>query len=380
MGVGKALFSAEMIARTVSASWRYFGWRQAAVSSATMGVFLCSQTTVRLDNLFFPACRHVDLPRPLFIIGHPRSGSTFLHRLLTQTGEFPTFAAWELVCPSLLVHRLAGRAIPRMMERFARTYNQPSGFVGMEAHESSPGAVEEEELLFMLCFDTQFFRLFTPFGFEKQDHQDLIFHDRMPDAVRLASARFFKTCLQRQAYRTGKRQVLAKTLYSTFRVKTLLEVFPDARFIYLVRSPFETIPSHLSLHHAILDRLYGLSNIPDEALRRYDARRYRDDVALYKYFFDLCADGTLREDQYLVIKFEKMRQDLLACFEEIVAFGRLDVGEELRHKVREAAARQKTYKRRHRNLDLAAFGLTLEQIEADLGFVFDAYGLDRNER
>ena len=44
-----------------------------------------SAITLGLDHVFYPRHRKQAIDRPIFIIGNPRSGTTFLHRLLTRS-------------------------------------------------------------------------------------------------------------------------------------------------------------------------------------------------------------------------------------------------------------------------------------------------------
>ncbi|MCB1842767.1 MAG: sulfotransferase, partial [Halioglobus sp.] len=56
-----------------------------------------------LDYLLFPALWYQQVRRPVFIVGHARSGTTLAHRLLAADGEtFSYFLYWELFFPSLL--------------------------------------------------------------------------------------------------------------------------------------------------------------------------------------------------------------------------------------------------------------------------------------
>src|SRR6201995_5278706 len=50
-----------------------------------------SATTLGLDHLFYPRHRKQSIDRPIFIIGNPRSGTTFLHRLLLGAGDMAAF-------------------------------------------------------------------------------------------------------------------------------------------------------------------------------------------------------------------------------------------------------------------------------------------------
>ena len=45
-----------------------------------------SAITLGLDYVFYPSHRKQPIDRPIFIIGNPRSGTTFLHRLPARGG------------------------------------------------------------------------------------------------------------------------------------------------------------------------------------------------------------------------------------------------------------------------------------------------------
>ena len=56
-----------------------------------------------LDNVFFPEWRKVKLNQPVFIVGNPRSGTTFIHRMMAKDDEqFFCFKTWEIIFPSII--------------------------------------------------------------------------------------------------------------------------------------------------------------------------------------------------------------------------------------------------------------------------------------
>ena len=90
-----------------------------------------------LDNIFFPKYRRVEIKNPVFVIGHPRSGTTFLHALLTQTEEFAVFRNWEILHPPLTARALLRRSRllralfsvrvdPRSLQRVLRDAELPA--------------------------------------------------------------------------------------------------------------------------------------------------------------------------------------------------------------------------------------------------------------
>ena len=56
-----------------------------------------------LDNFFFRAYKKVKIKKPLFIVGIPRSGTTYIHNVISKNSSiFTTFSLWELIfAPSI---------------------------------------------------------------------------------------------------------------------------------------------------------------------------------------------------------------------------------------------------------------------------------------
>ncbi|NJC98692.1 MAG: sulfotransferase, partial [Anaerolineae bacterium] len=57
---------------------------------------------------------------------------------------------------------------------------------------------------------------------------------------------FYRSMLQRHMYATGKKYFVAKNPAFSPKIETLMEFFPDARIIYLVRNPLDMLPSTVS--------------------------------------------------------------------------------------------------------------------------------------
>ncbi len=360
-----------MYVRVVSAAWKTFGIGRTLLRWAliTPFVFFLTQLGLVLDNLLFPGYRKVQVKNPVFIIGHPRSGTTLLHKLLTNSEEGVTFKAWHLFAPSITMRFLVRPLYWLQMKR-----NRGVLAPRRVGHEISLDKVEEEEFLFVHNTDTQFLLTRTPLAFDDREYPELRRFDEQPASHRLKSARIFKRLLQRQIYMTGKTQVVAQMHFSTYRVKTLMEVFPDAKFVYLVRSPLEAIPSHLSLVWNSLDHQWGVDNIPPALLQRFIERRYRYNVELYRYFHHLMSRGEIPEDRVTILKYDDLVTDPKRACERVIAFTGMKMDERLRRGLIEQAEKQRHYVRAHRVEPPERFGLTEERIIRDLHFVFSRYG------
>ena len=60
-----------------------------------------------LDTWVYPEFRKTPIPAPLFVVATPRSGTTYLHHLLSLDDErFVSFKLYQTVAPSILLDRL----------------------------------------------------------------------------------------------------------------------------------------------------------------------------------------------------------------------------------------------------------------------------------
>jgi len=203
-------------------------------------------------------------------------------------------------------------------------------------------------------------------------------HDQMPDAHRLRSARFLKSLFQRHIYYTGKTQVFAQTHFSTHRIKTLMEVFPDARFIYMHRLPEDTLPSAFSLMENLLDLIWGMHRFSEEQIKRFFQYRYRASIDLYRYFYDVWQNREIDRDRVLIVSYEQLKDDLMGVFDRVVEFTGIEPGEALTAAVNQQAEKQKKYRRIHAVRALEEFGIDSRRLKKDFAFLYgnDPYASD----
>lgn len=354
----------------VRASWQTFGiglpfWQWSVLMPGFLGF---THFTLWLDQFFFPGFRQCPVETPIFIIGNPRSGTSFLHRQLTQTREFAAFETWELIFPALTA-RVLFKPVINYLIRTGRSTLLPAHL----GHDLSLTQVEHDEFLFFYKLDTQFVTTLSPLAFNDQEYPELRHHDQQPADRRLASVNFLKGCLKRQLYHSGNHRVIAHLHFSVNRVKSLLEVFPDAKFIYLVRSPHETIPSHLSLNYKTLHYTEAAKSVSCQDFCRFFQRRYRYDIELYQYFEDLIKNEAISSHRLLIIQYQKLISSLPQFFQEIVDYSELKPSSELYCRIQQTADRQRTYTRQHQIIPLSQFQLTHDDIARDLDFMMKRF-------
>ena len=205
-----------------------------------------------LDDILFPAYKTQPIEKPLFILGNLRSGSTFLHRLLSRDAEtFTSLTIWEIfLTPSVtqkkitqwvsrLDHKLGGHLHRWLYEYDRQTLRK------YKIHPISFFQPEEDGNILFHIWDSWWINFMFPFADEMPDYQH--FDQALSTEHKHRIMAFYKSMLQRHLYATGKKYFVAKNPAFSPKIATLKQFFPDARIIYLVRNPLDMLPSTISM-------------------------------------------------------------------------------------------------------------------------------------
>ena len=318
---------------------------------------------LHLDHLFFPQLRRVTLDRPVFIVGHPRSGTSFLQRQVFGSHTAGMFTTWELFFPSLIQRRILAPFV-WLLNLLDVSVVQSSEY----GHEIRIDGVEEDEGLFMHRLDTEILTFNCPWLLTDSDVAHVGFRlGWLSRRQRLASVRLYREFLRRQVVATGRHRIVLKCNPSVFRLRELFQVFPDARVVYVVRSPEYSVRSHL----AFAGRFVAPLLTPEEQTR-YFRRKYEWCVALYREFE--AVRDELPTDQLLILPFEEIAEDLPKALGRFFRFAELAPEDHFWRTFRER--RHRRHRKRHVNQPLGEFGIGEGEIRRDLAFVWERYGLE----
>lgn len=204
-----------------------------------------------LDRWFFPRYRDVPVEAPVFIIGVPRSGTTFLHRTLALDQEqFSTVPTWEaILAPSILEKKIllflsAGdRALGRPFRRCLDWISRGSRHSMESIHPTGPDEPEEDYLWLLPAGGAFILLLAFPFS---RHLRKLAAFDQLPKGERDRWIAFHRSCIQRHLYARGRdRRFLSKNAAFSTWVEDLAGAYPDASFVLTVRDPANVYPSQL---------------------------------------------------------------------------------------------------------------------------------------
>jgi hypothetical protein len=328
-----------------------------------------------LDELLFHAYRRIEVREPVFIVGNPRSGTTFLHRLIAQdSARYSTMQMWEILfAPAVVTRRtvrtlarldlLLGGPIHRIISRMERRWHEENTM-----HRVSLRAPEEDDYLLLHIWSALTAGLSA--GLLEEARPYTYFDTQLPRKDRRRIMDFYRRCVQRHLYahRAAGRHYLAKNPALSPKLASVLERFPDAKIICLVRSPFEMVPSYVSM----MDFSWRVTGNP---ARDDNLRDYIVDMAQHWYRHPLQVLDALPAEQAVILRYDDLitdpEQAVTAIYEQ---FG-FEITPAFAQTLHAETERAKRYHSRHK-YSLEDAGLTPERIRVEFGDILTRFSFD----
>jgi len=321
------------------------------------------------DRVFYPKFKKVDIKEPIFILGNPRSGTTFLHRLFAKDKKnFITMKTWEIfAAPSIM-----GRKIIRKLAKFDRQIGKPGRKqledIEFKIHKDNPmhktkfWKAEEDDWLFLHIWSS--LKAWMLSGILKEAKTYVYFDKLMPGEDKDRILKFYKKCLQRHLFfhRTKSKHYLAKNPNFTPMIDSLRHHFPDAKIIYLVRNPLRVIPSYVSM-------LQGQAEVLDDPIALKTISSYVIDMAKHWYTYPLQMLDQMPKSDYEIIKLEDLSQNVKDTVEKIYQKFDLKLTKKFEKRLVKVTKESRRHKSKH-NYSLKELGLTKKKIISEFQEVF----------
>ncbi len=245
---------------------------------------------------------------PVFILGHWRSGTTFLHGLLSQDRQFgyvnfynaifPTSFLWTENRMKPLLNKLAkykGLKIPYFNNvefDFDYPCEEDTALLNMNSRQSAYWAYSFPEKALSLFSKTMYFT-----GVDSKRESDFT-----------ADYLYF---LKKISYKYKGKRLLLKSPPNTARIKLLLKLFPDAKFIHISRNPVELYYSHRKLWEQNM-RQFSLQKIDSAQLDIVIIQTMRNVLKQYQEDKNILDRGNLYE-----ISYDRLKSDPMAVLKEV---------------------------------------------------------------
>jgi len=290
----------------------------------------------------------------IFIIGHWRSGTTHLHNLMAQDPQMGYTTTYQSVFPDTLFNRI-GYAL---FEGFARLLI-PAKRAGDNVRLGMQLPQEEEFALGAktpLCF--YYFWMF-PKDIRRIYERSIRFKDASPDLIDQWT-NDYKLLISKSLKNTGKRIYLSKNPSHTGRIKHLLRIFPQAKFIFIHRNPLEVYLSTDNFFKNMMPHLQ-LQCISKE-------EREKSIINLYKSIMGdfLSQKDLIPGDQYAEVSFQDLEERPLESIETIYKVLNIKGYELAKPKLQSYIDQMKSYKKNKHVLPKPQMESLMEQLKPSM--------------
>lgn len=272
---------------------------------------------------------------PVFIIGFQRSGTTYLHYLLSQDENLGYVSNLLAFMPGFCTGSykyfrvLIGRQ-KRPMDDVLITPDSPQeeGFA----------------VLNLLPSCSLYLHLFFPVTLSRHVQRAKL-SEREVEQLNNAWKETYMKVLQKTTYMVKGRRLVLKNPFNIIKIPILLELFPEAKFIHIYRNPYIVYASAKHAQENLLQK-YTLQNMDTGELEEMIFSAYQAMIQRFWETKGLIPDGNLVE-----VKFETLESDPLQTLERIYKELSLPGFENSKEKFDSYIYSQKDYKKNRHRLD-----------------------------
>jgi hypothetical protein len=245
---------------------------------------------------------------PIFIIGHWRSGTTLLHELLVLDGRYTYPTTYECLAPNHFL--ISAPVLTRLKFLLPAKRPMDNMITGWDRPQ------EDEFALANMGLPSPY--LTMAFPNEPPQWPGSLSLDGLSAAELSRWKAGLEWFLRRVTLRCPKRIIL-KSPPHTARVKTLVELFPDARFVHIVRDPYAVFGSTVKLWKT----LYKFQALQTPNHRGLDEYVFANFTEMYD---KLEQDRKLvAPDRFFEIRYEDLVRDPIEGMRAL--YQHLDLGE-----------------------------------------------------
>jgi hypothetical protein len=226
---------------------------------------------------------------PIFVIGFWRSGTTLLHSMLCQDKRAGYVTTFQGVFPNLVLTQR------KWLKRFTNTVlpkNRP--FDGYAMDMDFP---QEEDFAMMSLQPRSIYKMFYfPKDCDEIYKTELKF-ENLPEKDRKQWKIKYQSLVLKAMKNTGGLRFISKNPCNIFRIRTLIGLYPNARFIFIYRNPYSVVESLYRFANQVLpgsELQHPEGGIP----REYFARLYKDALHEYIHAREMIKPGNLFEIRY----------------------------------------------------------------------------------
>ncbi|MDG6219222.1 MAG: sulfotransferase, partial [Candidatus Thermoplasmatota archaeon] len=265
---------------------------------------------------------------PVFVIGHYRTGTTYLMTLLAKDKSKGYVSNMEGYCPNFFL------AFPRLTKWLldaSLPEKRPMDNVIMGAEEPT----EEEYSIGAFTKYGYYNGFIFPRNFDLYTRY-LTFEDMTKDLEKWKKAYYY--FVQKMTLKYNGKQLLLKNPTNSYRIKHLLEMFPNAKFIHTHRNPYEVFLSTMKF----FDEVFALYTLQPWDKKKMELDILQNYKLLYQYLDrDL---ALIPKDRIIHVRYSDFIPSPMDMLEEIYKKLNVEGFEEYKQDFQAYVDSQKQYK------------------------------------
>ena len=239
---------------------------------------------------------------PLFIIGHWRSGTTLLHNLLTKDPLAAYTTTYQCVFPNNLKSKWLFKTFMQIFMPRVRPGDN------LELAASFPQ--EDEYAMSNLTHRSYYHFFYFPSAYRTLYKKYIRFENLSLDEIDHWK-KLYRQMIIKALLNTGGSRIILKNPVNTGRITRLLEIFPEARFVHIIRNPvivyLSTMKFFTQLFPTLQLELFTEKEFSGMVLDTYGSmlRDYLEDVKM------------VDPDRLIEIRYEELVEEPLNNLEHI---------------------------------------------------------------
>lgn len=294
---------------------------------------------------------------PVFIVGHWRSGTTHLHNLICKDPNHGYITTYQGVFPN----NMKSKWIFKTFMAINIPDKRPSDNVKL-----SPDFPQEEEFAIANMTVASFYHFFYFPELNDFLYEKYVRFKNADDNEMQSFKSIYNELLVKAAFNCNKEQLIIKNPLNTGKIKVLLDLYPDAKFIHIYRNPVVTFLSTYKFFLALLPSTC-LQDYEDDYIKDVVIRNYK--LLMHDY---IETSKLIPKKNLYEIKFEEFDNDNLGYLKEIYNQLGLDSWDKAEPFLSDYVQAQKHYKK---NTYKIAKG-DLDRVLSEWGFAMEKWGYE----
>lgn len=234
---------------------------------------------------------------PIFILGHYRSGTTYLQKLMISDKQFGFLTNFDALFPN--TNLLFGKKMQHVFQVLINKFKIKNPFFHNSTVLLSEPAEEDDYLMNKASAYSAYWGLVFPKRWRDWLNGSSQFsNQKYVDGWK----REYLNTIQYSTFKNTGKQLVLKSPPNTERISLLLEMFPHAKFIFICRNPFHLFYSTKNMWEKAILNYYSVQKITETELDEIVFEHFNYLNGLYEKDKKLIPTANLVEISYEELK------------------------------------------------------------------------------